>query len=179
MFLDVVIAACAALAAVGLVMAGFKLFRASPPRWMMAAVAALAIIAVTAAVRYQWADRTAGLLPPHMVVVERLEEKTLLEPWSLVQPVATELVVADSASIKRNPAHPGMAMIDILLLRRDAETLIQRHLVDCAGKRDAVVTMGAGYGPDGLPAGLEWVEGGPAKLFETACAQERAEAPPA
>lgn len=169
MFLDVIIAACAALAASGILMATFKLMRRKAPRNLIMAVAAIAIIGITAALRYQWADNTEQLLPPEMVVIERLTFSNPIEPWSLVHPVTDRLVVVDRGSIRRNPAHPGMVMVDVLLVDRAQDTMLARHLVDCEGRRDAVVPPDADLAGDALPADLRWGTDAPAALYDLAC----------
>lgn len=172
MLLDVVIAACAALGAVGLLFLGFRLARRKPPRWMIPVTAALGVLGVTLGLRYQWAARTVELLPSEMVVVERLTWSSALEPWSLVWPVVHRLVVADRGSLRRHPDHAGLVMIDVVLLRRDADTLVARHLVDCGARRDAVVASDAAFGPDGLPEGLAWSSDAPPALYDAACTGE-------
>ncbi|HSK39249.1 MAG TPA: hypothetical protein VK943_05735, partial [Arenibaculum sp.] len=67
MLLDVVIAACAALGAVGLLFLGFRLAGRKPPRWTIPVTAALAVLGITQGLRYQWAARTIELLPPELV----------------------------------------------------------------------------------------------------------------
>ncbi len=170
MLLDLVIAACAALAFLGIARLPFALLRRRPPRWLGPVAAGLGVIVVTAALRYQWAGRTEALLPPEMRVVERLKTSTPFEPWSYAVPITTALVVADGGSARRNPAHPSLVMLDVLLIRRDADTLVARHLVDCGLRRDGVVPAGASLAGDTLPAGIVWAETSPPALVSAACA---------
>ncbi|MCA1974491.1 MAG: hypothetical protein LDL44_16780 [Caenispirillum sp.] len=169
MLLDVVIAACAAFAAAGVFMAAFRLTGRKAPRTLVMAVAAVAIVGVTAYLRYQWAANTEKLLPPQMVVIERLTFSNLIEPWSAIHPVTDRLVVLDRGSILRNPAHPDMVMVDVLLLDRMADTIVGRHLVDCAGRRNAMVPADADLSADQLPEGLQWGSDAPAALYDLAC----------
>ncbi|GAA0580164.1 hypothetical protein [Caenispirillum bisanense] len=169
MLLDVVIAACAALASVGVVMAGFRLTGRKAPRNLLMALAAVAIVGVTATLRYQWASNTEQLLPPEMVVIERLTFSNLIEPWSVVHPVTSRLVVVDRASLRRHAAHPGFSMVDVLLVQRDADTLVARHLIDCRNRRDAVMPADADLTADDLPGDLRWGGDAPAALYDVAC----------
>lgn len=170
MFLDVVIGACAAFAAAGILLALFKLTGRRAPRNLIMAVAAVAIVGVTAHLRYQWADNTEALLPPEMQVIERLTFSNPIEPWSLVKPVTDRLVVVDRGSILRNPAFPDMVMVDVLLVDRAADTLVARHLVDCPNRRDAVVPPAADLEGETLPEGLTWGSNAPPALYTAACA---------
>ncbi len=167
MLFDLLIAACGALAAVGVALVGVRLLGRKAPRWVVPVAAALGMVGVTAAVRYQWAGHAESLLPPGMVVLERLRETSPLEPWSYLRPMVTALVVADGAGLRRNPAHPGKVLADVLLVRRGEPTLVARHLVDCGTRKDAVLPPGwDGEAP--LPP-LDWSSGGPAGLADLAC----------
>ncbi|WP_142847931.1 hypothetical protein [Telmatospirillum sp. J64-1] len=169
MFIDVVVAVCVAFTACGIVFALFHLIRVQRPRWLMPVVAAVAIIGVTAHLRYDWQDRTAALLPERMVVVEKMTSSTFLEPWSLVQPVVTGLVAVDTVTVKRNAAHPDMLMVDLVVLRRADDTVVVPHMVDCAGRRVAPLPAAPTFGSDGLPMDLSWRSGAPESLFTAAC----------
>ncbi len=172
MLLDVLIAVCAAFAVGGVVYGAFRLVRVRPPKWVIPAVAAAAIIGVTAYQRYDWNDRVAAMLAqdaPDMVIVERLRTAVWVEPWSLIEPVISSVVAVDRASIRRNPAHPGLVMVDLVLISRDDDTRVIRHLVDCPVRRLAPLPTEAVFTGDGLPEGLDWREGAPEDLFAAAC----------
>ncbi len=169
MLLDVVIAACAALASVGVVMAGFRLTGRKAPRNLLMALAAVAIVGVTATLRYQWASNTEQLLPPEMVVIERLTFTNPIEPWSVIHPVTDRLVVLDRGSLRRHAAHPDMVMVDVLLVRRDHDTLIARHVVDCRARRDAVMPGDADLAAGDLPTDLRWASDAPPALYDISC----------
>ncbi|MFA7431263.1 MAG: hypothetical protein WCZ23_13980, partial [Rhodospirillaceae bacterium] len=124
MLMDVVIAACAAFAAGGLAYGLFRVFKRTPPKWVVPVVASIAIVAVTAHLRYDWVNRASILLPKDIVVVERLPESSVFEPWSLIHPVVTSLVAVDTATAKRNEAHPEMILVDLVMLRRASDTLV-------------------------------------------------------
>lgn len=168
MLLDLLIAACGALAAVGVALLGARLLGRGRPRWLVPVAAAVGMVGVTAGVRYQWAGHAASLLPPGMVVLQRLHEASPLEPWSYLRPMATALVVADGASLRRNPAYPGKVLVDVLLVRRGEPTLVARHMVDCATRRDAVLPP-AWDGEAPLPV-LDFAPDGPPGLADLACA---------
>lgn len=169
MFLDVVIAVCAAFAASGVVYGTIRLLRRKPPKWVVPVVSAIAIVGVTAHLRYDWQHRAAGLLPEGFTVVERLEESSLFEPWSLVEPVVTTLVAVDAATAKRNQAHPEMVMVDLVMLRRADDTLVVPHIVDCAKRQVAPLPAQPAFDAEGLPLEAEWRGGAPDPLFAAVC----------
>lgn len=169
MLLDVVVAACAAFAASGVIYAGFRLFRSKPPKWLIPTVAAVAVVGVTAYQRYDWHNRVIALLPPEMVVVETLTTRVWVEPWSLVQPVVSSVVVVDRGSLRRNPDHPGLALVDLIMMSRDDDTAVIRHLVDCPRSRLAPLPADTTFSGDGLPDTLDWRTGAPDVLFAAAC----------
>ncbi|MGC2855540.1 hypothetical protein ACM64Y_08695 [Novispirillum sp. DQ9] len=169
MLLDVLIAVCAAFAASGVVYGGLRLLRIKPPKWVVPVVSAIAIVGVTAHLRYDWQNRAADLLPDSFVVVERLSESTLLEPWSLIHPVVTSLVAVDGAATKRNQAHPEMVMVDLVMLRRADDTVVVPHIVDCQKREVSPLPAQPTFDADGLPLDVTWRKGAPEALFTAAC----------
>lgn len=169
MLLDVVIAICAAFAAGGVIFGLFRLIGRKPPKWLIPTVAAIAIVGVTAYQRYDWHNRVIALLPPEMVVIETLSTEVWVEPWSLVEPVVSSVLVADTASAKRNANHPALVLVDLVMLSRDDDTAVIPHLVDCARERVAPLPAQATFTEDGLPDAPDWRTGAPAALFEALC----------
>lgn len=173
MLLDLLAAASAALAAAGLLLLGFRLAGRRAPRWLAPVAAALGVVAVTAALRYQWAPRMEGLLPPDMVVLDRVQGRSPFDPLSYLWPVTDALLLADTASRRHHPGHPGLVLLDLVLLRRGEETLLARHLVECGAARDAVVPPGWDGGD---PAALAWATTTIPGLQAIACAVSTAPA---
>lgn len=169
MLLDVLIAVCAAFAASGIVYATFRLLRSKPPKWVLPVVSAVAIVAVTAHLRYDWQHRAVALLPEDFTVVERLTESSIFEPWSLVEPVVTSVVAVDTASAKRNQAHPHLVLVDLVLLRRADDTLVVPHIVDCSARRLSPLPANPTFGDDGLPTQVNWRTGAPDEIFAATC----------
>lgn len=169
MLLDVVVAVCAAFAAAGVLYGLFRLIGRRPPKWLIPTVAAIAIVGVTAYQRYDWHNRVIALLPSEMVVVETLTTEVWVEPWSLIEPVTSSVLVVDTATLRRNDAHPGMALVDLVLLSRDKDTTVIRHLVDCPRRRVAPLPAETTFGGGGLPEAPDWRSGAPDPLFEAVC----------
>lgn len=177
MFLDVVIAVCAAFAASGVVYGLIRLTRRKPPKWVVPVVSAIAIVGVTAHLRYDWQHRAANLLPEGFVVVERLKESSMIEPWSLIEPVVTSLVAVDATTAKHNEAHPEMVMVDLVMMRRADDTLVVPHIVDCANRKVSPLPPEPTFDGEGLPQDVTWRDGAPAPLFTAVCVPAAAPAP--
>ncbi|MEQ8967664.1 MAG: hypothetical protein RID91_17755 [Azospirillaceae bacterium] len=169
MFLDLVIAVCAGFAAAGPVLLVYRLLRRKPSLGVVLGVAAVAIMVVATVQRYGWADQAAARLPPEMVVIDRLTVRDPFQPLSYIVPVVDRLVVADTASRRTSPAHPDMVAMEVVLVRKGRETLVARHLVDCAERATTQLPADTRLGPGPLPDGLAWFGGVPDGLFEAAC----------
>lgn len=172
MFFEIIIVVCIAFATAGVTLLAFKLFGARPRKTVIFALAGLAMILFTAWNRHTWAERTAAGFPQTMQVIEEIPYTGWLEPWTFLFPRTGALVVLDSTRTLSHPAHPGVFIVTLLNIEPYAETLSLRQIVDCPGRRRAVVANP----PDlsgGLPADLQWVDGGrPASLFAAVCKEK-------
>ena len=81
-----------------------------------------------------------------------------LQPWTMVIPKVDRMSAVDTASVRVNPAVPGIAMARIVLLGRYIPAAAAMQAYDCGeAARRADIAADADFGADGLPAGLAWV----------------------
>jgi len=170
MLFEIIIVICAAFAVCGVVLILARLLRLRLPKATIPVVAAIAIVASTAWLRYTWADRAAASLPDGLSVVAKLPHSSILEPWTMVRPRAGSLMILDGRETMRHPDYPNLAVVSLLLVEPNAETLKSQHVVDCAKRRRAPVTAGTTFTPEGLPKPEVWVaDEEPRALYEEVC----------
>ena len=170
MLFEIIIVVCAAFAVSGVVLILSRLFRIRLPKTVIPVVAAISILAATAWLRHTWADRAASSLPEGLSVIATVPYSSVLEPWTLVRPRAGGLMVLDGRETMRHPGHPDLAMVSILLVEPNAETIKSQHIIDCAKRRRAPVTTDTTFTPDGLPKPEAWVsDEEPRALYTEVC----------
>jgi len=173
MILELVIAICAAFAGAGFLLLGARLLGVKLPKAAIPVAAAVSIVALTIWMRYSWADRAVAGLPEGAVVIGTIPYTGFLEPWTVLFPRTGGLLVLDTKSIMRNPAHPRLAMVSIALVEHNADTIGMQQVVDCGRKRRAVVTADMRFDAEGLPLPEAWiVDGEPRALYDAVCQAE-------
>ncbi|MGR0186131.1 hypothetical protein [Azospirillum aestuarii] len=174
MLFEIIIVVCAAFAMSGVTLILSRLLRVRLPKAVIPIVAAVSIVAATAWLRHSWADRAASSLPEGLSVIATVPYSSVLEPWTLVRPRAGGLMVLDGRETMRHPDHPDLALVSILLLEPNAETIKSRHIVDCAKRRRAPVTADTTFTQDGLPKPEVWVsDEEPKALYGEVCKTPR------
>lgn len=147
----------------------YRTFRRNPPRFLIPTVIGATMLAFTIWNEYTWAPRTTATLPAGVEVVERIERRTPLQPWTLLFPRADRMVAVDRGGILTNERFPDHYLVELVLLERFMPGRLTRVIIDCRGARQASV------GETALDAGAletaSWASmrrDGP--LFRTVCA---------
>lgn len=172
MFLELLGVILAGVTGALIVYAGNRASGGRLPRWLMPAVAGLAMIAATISLEYSWYGRTVAALPEGIVVADRVEERALLRPWTYLVPYTDRFVAVDRASLQTNPNRPDERIANMYLFGRWAPLRRVPVAFDCAGNRRAALVEGAGIAPDGGIEGADWTQaplGDP--LLATVCAE--------
>ncbi|WPY96286.1 hypothetical protein T8T21_16040 (plasmid) [Limimaricola variabilis] len=142
------------------------------PRWLMPAVAGLAMITATISLEYSWYGRTVAALPEGLVVADRVEDRAFFRPWTYLVPYIDRFVAVDRASMQTNPDRPGERIANMYFFGRWAPLRRVPVAFDCAGNRRAALVEGADIAPDGGIAGAEWTQAPPDDpLLAAACAE--------
>lgn len=170
MLVEIIIVICAAFAMSGVVLILSRLLRIRLPKAVIPIVAAISILAATAWLRHTWADRAASSLPEGLSVIATVPYSSVLEPWTLVRPRAGGLMVLDGRETMRHPDYPNLAVVSVLLVEPNAETIKSQHIIDCAKRRRAPVTADTTFTPEGLPKPEVWVsDEEPRALYSEIC----------
>ncbi len=148
----------------------FKLRLAS---WVYPATIGATMIVFQIYNDYTWFDRTAGDLPPRIVVTDTYEGRSLLKIWTYALPVVDRFRALDRGSIKRNPAVPDLVIADVILVTRFQPTFTATQIFDCAANRRADAHTGITFDAEGRPENAEWVEvAADDALIAAACAPQ-------
>jgi hypothetical protein len=134
----------------------FRTIRRPMPRRALPLAIGLAMIAYAIWSEYSWGWRTADLLPADVEVIDRLPDRSPWRPWTYLYPRVTRMIAVDRGSVRRNPAVPGVVMVDLVLLERWMPTRRAVRMIDCPGARMADVTNPAAFEAGGLPPADAW-----------------------
>jgi len=126
------------------------------PGYALPMVGALVAIGYGIYAEYSWGGRTEEALPDSFVVLQRIEARSAMSPWTWLVPATVRLSAIDASAVRRHPAHRELRMLDVLLFERFYPVRRITQLVDCAGARRADLTADEAFATDGLPAQPNW-----------------------
>lgn len=154
------------------VWAGFKTFKRKPPRFLVPATIGTTIIAYNIWIGYSWYGRMVDEFPDGVRVVQTYETSVFWEPWTYLVPRINRFDAIDAAKTRRNPQHPDMRMVELLLVQRLGSNAMAQQLVDCRKGRIMDITAKTVMGEDGLPVKPAWVDLDPGHpLVRAACGE--------
>ena len=136
--------------------AGFRRAGRPMPRYLLPMTAGAVAIGYGVYAEYTWGARTADALPDSFVVLQRVDERSALAPWTWLAPRVVRLSAIDAAAVRTHPEHPTLRLVEVYLLERFHPTRRVTQLVDCAERRRADVAAGDVFGADGLPSDPDW-----------------------
>lgn len=144
------------------------------PGYALPMVGASIAIAYGVYAEYSWASRMESGLPASIVVLERIDDRSALAPWTWIVPRVERFSAVDLSAIRRHPEYPNLRLSDVLLLQRFSPVLRVPQLVDCEQQRVTDVPTGNGFSQGGLPDGIEWQEREASDNFVSAVCSEKA-----
>ncbi|WP_339107730.1 hypothetical protein [Thioclava sp. GXIMD4216] len=124
------------------------------PKWVMPAMAGLAMLGYTIHAEYRWYPDLKAGLNGDMSVVMTVEDRNWWRPWTYAAPVTTRFMAVDLAQVT-DPA-PGVRAGKLLLVSRWQPMQQVPVAYDCAGHRRADLIGGA-HLQDGTLTGGEWL----------------------
>lgn len=160
MLIDFVSTIAAAFAAGGCFLIVNRLTGRRLPRWMLPASAGAAMIAFASWAEYSWYDRVSAELPDYVTIVEPLEERSGLRPWTLIVPPVTAIRAVDGSATITSTADPALKVTQIYEFRRWANPIKAAAAFDCAGGRRGDIPPGREASvltADGRIEGVDWV----------------------
>lgn len=157
MFLELVSALVAGLAASGLVLLLNKILGGRLPRWLLPVAAGVGMLAATIASEYGWYSRTKAKLPDRLTVVETVESKAFYRPWTYLYPFVERFAAVDKGSISTHQNQPGRKLADTYYFGRWSPAHKLPVLVDCIDFKRAALSDGISFESDGTVKGADWV----------------------
>lgn len=168
MFIELIATFAAGFAAAGLVLLLNHLLKGRLPRWFMPAAAGAAMIAATIANEYGWFPRTKATLPQGAVIIETVENSSIIRPWTLANPYIERFIAWDPSAIRRNDNHPHLALAELFFFGRWSPTSSATVAVDCREMRRAPMVEGAAFDASGAILGVTWQKPAPEDAILTA-----------
>lgn len=148
----------AAVAAAGSIWLFFRTLRRPTPRWLMPLAAGAALLGFAAWSEYTWESRTIAALPAQVVIAKRYSSADWFSPWTYVLPRVDRMTAVDRAMVRRNPAHPDIVLVEVLLLSRLEQVGRSPQVFDCARPRRAELRRDQPFDRDGMPVDVRWEE---------------------
>ncbi|MGB0694265.1 MAG: hypothetical protein ACPGOY_01360 [Rhodospirillaceae bacterium] len=154
----------------GLVMLPFRLFGKRAPKVLVIGAAGVGMLLLSIHLRDNWDNSMAASLPPSIEVVHSVESQETNALLNMILPDVERIVAVDRCTITDHPELPGLHMFEVLVFESNKDTVAIRHIIDCEANRISLVDTLGEADENGLPQGLQWVEGGkPDYLFQSLC----------
>lgn len=157
MFVELIAAFVAAIAAAGVVMLVNRLLGGRLPRWFAPVAAGAAMIVTTIANEYGWFSRTKEALPEGIVIAQTIENRAFYRPWTYVQPFVERFVAVDVGTIRTHPDRPGERLGETYFFGRWSPVNKLTVLADCAGSRRAALADAVVFEQGGAVSGADWI----------------------
>ncbi|MBX9466906.1 hypothetical protein FVA81_12140 [Rhizobium sp. WL3] len=171
MLFELIAAVVAGVALAGVAMLLRWLSRGLLPKWIVPVFAGLGMLSYSIWSEYSWFDRM-NLALPGIAVSWKNEETAFWRPWSYIEPVTTRFTAVDLKTVQRNPAQPGLVIVDILLAARWQPVTPVKVVYDCQNTRRADLhDASISIADDGSLVGAEWINvGADDAALKIACA---------
>ncbi len=158
MLIDFIATIAAGFVGAGVALLLRHLSRGALPRAFIPIVAGLSMLGLTIWSEYSWFGRTAGTLPPEVVVVSSHSEPSWYRPWTYAEPFVSRFMAIDRAAIRTNESVPGQRMAEVLIFRHREPPSKFPLLVDCTGMRRADIVDGMTFDDAGAVIDADWRE---------------------
>lgn len=126
------------------------------PKWLMPAMAGVAMIGYAIWSEYSWHDRAVTGLPEGITVAQSFEKAALWRPWTYVFPMQDRFIAVDEASLQMHAAAPDRRVVTLLFYARWSAPQPVYVAFDCAASKRALLAEGAALTPDGQIIGVDW-----------------------
>ena len=159
MLFELIAVVVAGVAAGGVVMIIRRLVPALP-RWMLPAVAGLAMLAVSISLEYSWFARNSAALPDGVEVAVTHENRAFWRPWTYAFPYIDRFIAVDRIGKLQNAAIDDQQMTSLYVFGRWTPTRRIRAVFDCAAGRRADLLPDVVLAKDGSVPEAAWIDTG-------------------
>ncbi|SDJ05841.1 hypothetical protein [Aliiruegeria lutimaris] len=156
MFLELIAAVFAAVAAAGVVYLLNRLLGGRLPGWLMPVAAGAMMILFTIRMEYTWFERTSAEFPEDVVVTKVHESTAFFRPWTYVTPLVNRFAAVETSAIRSNEAVPHLRMFDMLLFGRWQPPQVVPMIVDCDAQLGAPLLDTVTFDASGAVENAQW-----------------------
>ncbi len=156
MFLELIAAVSAAVAAAGLALLVNKLTGGRLPKWAMPMAAAVAMLSFAIVMEYSWFERTTADFPEGVEVTTVHEARGFWRPWTYVYPLVDRFVAVERASIRTNDSVPDQRLVDLLFFGRWQPLRTVPMVFDCGAARGAPLLDDVTFDATGAVLNANW-----------------------
>ncbi|MBG6156672.1 hypothetical protein IWQ52_002911 [Labrenzia sp. EL_159] len=157
MFVELIAAFVAGIAAAGVVMLVNRVLGGRLPRWFAPVAAGIAMIVTTVSNEYGWFARTKETLPEGLVIAQTIEIRAVYRPWTYIQPFVERFVAIDVETIRTHPERPDERLADTYFFGRWAPVNKLTVLADCTRNRRAALSDAISFEEGGVVSGADWI----------------------
>ncbi|WP_316860491.1 hypothetical protein [uncultured Cohaesibacter sp.] len=149
----------AGIGAAGFAILFYKyVLRRPRPKGAIPIAAGTAMILLQIVLDYGWYSRATHDFGEDVVVLQKAQGKSLLQPLSYIVPRTDRFLALDKASMKTNDNIPGIKLATLFEAKKDGPTTSIQQLVDCTGNRRADWTGDMPPSTSDLQANTTWFD---------------------
>ena len=156
MFLELIAAVFAGVAAAGVAMLARRLSGGRLPGWVMPVAAGATMILFAVSMEYSWFRRTSADFPPDVVIAEVHEVRALWRPWTYLAPLVDRFVAFDAVALRSNPAVPHQRIVELMFFGRWQPVRLAPMVIDCDAHRAAPLSADVSLEASGAIGAADW-----------------------
>lgn len=126
------------------------------PRWIVPALAALAMLGVAIFNEYNWFARLRGGLPEGVVIARTVPARVPWRPWTLLWPLTEEAWLVDTRRSLRHPADESLVITQVWRFARWQGSREAMVAFDCRAGGRVDLREGVRFTDAGVLEGGEW-----------------------
>jgi len=156
MFFELIATLFAGFGGAGIVLILNTLTGGRLPKWLLPVAAGAAMIAMTIYNEYTWYGRQTAGLPDSFEVALSVENRAWFRPWTYVAPYTHRFVAVDRATLRTHSGQTGQVLARLYFFNRWSTVEATDALVDCDGRRIALIRGEAPFDDTGAVIDPDW-----------------------
>lgn len=156
MFFELIATLIAGIGGAGVVLILNSLLGGRLPKWLLPVAAGAAMIGMTIYNEYTWFGRQSAGLPDGFEVALSVENRAWFRPWTQVVPYVHRFVAVDTETLRTHPGPSKQVIARLYFFSRWSTVDAADALIDCEGRRIALIRGEAPYDADGAVIDPQW-----------------------